>query len=405
MRAQSVRLPRPSAPPQEAPAPAPHIVYLIHDACDPAIARRVRMLKMGGAQVKAMGFRRSRAPVDVVEGVEIYDLGQTHDAKLWARAGKVAWAALTELDFIRDEMRSADIVLARNLEMLALAVAARAGLKRSERPRLVYECLDIHRAMVGKGVKSQLLRAIERVLMRSIDLLMVSSPGFMRHYFEPMQKFKGAWLLVENKLLVDEGQETPKPSPLPKPKAPPWRIGWFGVLRCQKSLDLLDEMTREANGEVEVILRGRPAYHEFRDFDDQIAANPKLTFLGPYVAQDLPRIYGDVHFAWAVDYFDAGANSDWLLPNRYYEAGAFGVPVIARVKSELARAMGDVGIPLGARICGQLSADQYDAIVRNVAERQRDFCTTRAGAREIVQALSTENLERKARNVARQVET
>lgn len=363
------------------------------------------MLKMGGAEVSALGFRRSAAPISAIAGVEIYDLGQTHDAKLWSRAGKVAWAGLTELDFIRDEMRSADIVLARNLEMLALAVAARAGLKRSERPRLVYECLDIHRAMVGKDVKSQLLRAIERALMRSIDLLMVSSPGFMRHYFEPMQKFKGEWLLVENKLLVDEDEQAPKPSPQAKPNAPPWRIGWFGVLRCQRSLDILDELTREANGEVEVILRGRPAYHEFRDFDAQIAANPKLTFLGPYVAQDLPRIYGDVHFAWAVDFFDEGANSDWLLPNRYYEAGAFGVPVIARVKSELARAMGEAGIALGAQIFGQLSADKYDAIVRNVAERQRDFCTRRAGAREIVQALSTEILERKARNVARQVET
>lgn len=351
------------------------------------------MLKMGGAEVSALGFRRSAAPISAIAGVDVYDLGQTHDAKLWARAGKVAWAGLTELDFIRDEMRSADIVLARNLEMLALAVAAWAGLKPSERPRLVYECLDIHRAMVGKDLKAQLLRAIEHALMRSINLLMVSSPGFMRHYFEPMQKFKGAWLLVENKLLVDEGEEAPKPSPLPKPKAPPWRIGWFGVLRCQKSLDLLDEMTREANGEVEVILRGRPAYHEFRDFEAQIAANPQLKFLGPYQTSELAQIYADVHFAWAVDYFDEGANSDWLLPNRLYEAGANGAPVICRDDCELGRLAADRGSGVLIRQDETVSQaldrgrSNYSRLQSEVAARWSEFAMTRGESVQFVAGL------------------
>ena len=48
-------------------------------------------------------------------------------------------------------------------------------------------------------------------------------------------------------------------------------------------------------------------------------------------ASDLPRLYGDMHFAWAVDFYEAGSNSDWLLPNKLYEAGLFGaVPIACR---------------------------------------------------------------------------
>src|SRR3712207_8090815 len=30
----------------------------------------------------------------------------------------------------------------------------------------------------------------------------------------------------------------------------------------------------------------------------------------------LAEMYRSVHFAWSMDFYEAGANSDWLLPNR-----------------------------------------------------------------------------------------
>jgi succinoglycan biosynthesis protein ExoL len=38
-----------------------------------------------------------------------------------------------------------------------------------------------------------------------------------------------------------------------------------------------------------------------------------------------------VHFAWGIDYFQQGGNSEWLLPNRVYECGRHGgVPIALR---------------------------------------------------------------------------
>ena len=105
-------------------------------------------------------------------------------------------------------------------------------------------------------------------------------------------------------------------------------------------------------GSVEIVIRGRVATSVLPDFDAVVAATPGLSFGGPYDrARDLPALYGDVHFAWAIDFFEAGSNSDWLLPNRLYEAGLFGaVPIACRdVATGAWLAERGLGVLLGRR--------------------------------------------------------
>ena len=81
--------------------------------------------------------------------------------------------------------------------------------------------------------------------------------------------------------------------------APPWRIGWFGIIRCARSLDLLADLVRAHPGLVEVDIRGRPARDVLPGFDHIIAATPGLVFHGAYDRKgDLPYLYSDVHFTW-----------------------------------------------------------------------------------------------------------
>jgi succinoglycan biosynthesis protein ExoL len=58
------------------------------------------------------------------------------------------------------------------------------------------------------------------------------------------------------------------------------------------------------------------------DFQEIGDTTPGLHYFGPYrYPDDLATIYGRVHFVWAIDFFEAGLNSAWLLPNRLYEGG------------------------------------------------------------------------------------
>ena len=89
-------------------------------------------------------------------------------------------------------------------------------------------------------------------------------------------------------------------------------------------------------------MRGRPAYSEFTDFDAFVAAEPYLRFDGPYRnPQDLAAIYGEVHFTWAIDFFEEGLNSSWLLPNRLYEGCRYGAVPIAMRRTETGRFLAD----------------------------------------------------------------
>jgi hypothetical protein len=318
------------------------LAYFVHDLADPAVTRRVRMLRAGGADPVVLGFRRTEAAPAEVAGAPAIDLGRTYDGRLGHRAKATALAALRSGQW-RSLLAGSEVVVARTLEMLAVAEAARrtCGLSGD----LVYECLDIHRLMLGDGAKSRAMRAVERVLMRRARLLIVSSPAFLHSYFRPVQGVGRALpidtLLVDNMVLVLGGRSGAKrPARAP---GPPWRIGWMGAIRCAKSLDILTALAARRPDLVEVRIHGRPAYTEFDDFDAQVAAAPNVAFLGPYTAADLPKIYGDVHFSWAFDYMEEGLNSAWLLPNRIYESGRYGATPIALAGVQTGRYLAEHG--------------------------------------------------------------
>jgi hypothetical protein len=312
------------------------LAYFVHDLADPAVTRRVRMLRAGGAEPVVLGFRRTETAPQEVGGAPAVDLGRTYDGRMGHRAKATVMAA-AQAGRWKGLLSGVEVVMARTLEALAVAEAAR-GLAGSK-ARLVYECLDIHRMMLGEGPKSRAMRAVERALMSRADLLVVSSPAFLDHYFGPRQgvgsRLLLETLLVENKPL-ELGPATAPKRPMRAP-GPPWRIGWMGAIRCRRSLDVLTELAARRPDLVEVRIHGRPAYTEFEDFDGQVARTPAVEFFGAYAAEDLPRLYGDVHFSWAFDYMEEGLNSAWLLPNRIYESGRYGAVPIALAGVETGR--------------------------------------------------------------------
>ena len=121
------------------------------------------------------------------------------------------------------------------------------------------------------------------------------------------------------------------------------------MIRCRKSLGLLRELARRNPGLVEIVIRGRPARTEFDNFDDEVAHTPGVTFGGPYRPAELQSLYSGVHFNWAVDYFEEGANSALLLPNRIYEGGRYGVIPIALAQTETGAWLNRRGIGVSVR--------------------------------------------------------
>jgi succinoglycan biosynthesis protein ExoL len=350
-----------------------NVLYLVHNLADAAVWRRVEMLRRGGAAVEVAGFRRADSFIASGDDGTAIELGQTFDAKFAQRLMAIAAA----LPAIRRSIRpraAVDVIIARNLEMLMLANRLAPALPGA--PAVVYECLDIHRLLLRQDMVGGAMRQAERMLARRCALLLTSSPAFVREYFGEINPLGVPALLIENKVLDGGGERGANPALAMKDG--PIRIGWFGALRCSTSLRRLADFTRAASGRFEVVLRGKPALSEFDDFHGFVAAEPFMRFEGPYRnPEDLAQIYSEVQFAWAIDYFEAGQNSKWLLPNRVYEGCLHGAIPIALKGTETARFLGEHGI--GMRLedtdvttmmasLGALSEAQIAALARGVAE-------------------------------------
>jgi len=305
-------------------AERPKILYLVHDLSDSTVHKRVAMLKDGGADVTILGFHRNNTPPRSIHGFTAIPLAKTYDGKFIHRTLITLRMAVT-ISKYKAYFVKADVVIARTLEMLSIAVSIQSFISRS--PTLVYECLDIHRLLLKQNIIGTALRALEGWLAKRASLLITSSPAFIREYFDKYSLVRCPSYLIENKIY----QPVPQIQPiLTRTATTPWRIGWFGAIRCHKSLNILISLVQQMSGKVEVIIRGKPSYDQFEDFHKQTSGIQGLSFEGPYKnPDDLEKIYGDVHFTWAVDMFEEGLNSSWLLPNRIYEGGYYGsVPLV-----------------------------------------------------------------------------
>ncbi len=365
------------------------IAYFGHDAADAAIRRRVAALQADGLSVTGFMPRRR---ADVSAEWNNVDLGRTRDGAFIHRIRSVyAGAAIAAA---HPCLPRCDLILARNLDMLACAFEAkrRAGLDTP----VVYECLDVHRMLCRPDPVGLAIRRIEGAFLKRSAALIVSSPGFVENHFNPRHGGHPHTYLLENRLAEASGLG-PRPAKTLSMAGTPLRIGWVGNLRCQRSFDLLLGLADRFGARVEIHLHGAPARLEIPVFEPEIDARSNVIYHGRYRApEDLSELYASIDVVWAGDFMEAGYNSVWLLPNRIYEGGYFAVPSVAPSGTQTAnwiemRASGfALNEPLEDTVAGlvaELLEDRSPLRARSEALRQRpvsDFIEPKGELKTIV---------------------
>lgn len=309
------------------------IVVFAFDIQEASQIRRIDSLRRAGHDVVSFGFRRGNMNDGYAPAWPHVDLGKTENARLLHRLGamgKGLWAAWKA----RSQLGNRDLWIARNLDLLAVAWALRLIVGKRSRP-LVYECLDIHGLMTRAGLVGAVMRWMERRLLGAVSLLILSSPGFERNYFGPVQGYSGKTALIENKIWISQGTIRRPTKRLEV--VGPLTLGWVGSLRCADSLALLKGVAEALDGKIKIRCHGNVHRHALPDFDAILDASDNITYAGPYdYPGDLARVYSDCDLVWAQDLWQKGGNSDWLLPNRIYEASFFGCPSVAVEGTETA---------------------------------------------------------------------
>ncbi len=313
---------------------APRLVFLGPERTDARSVKRIAALMAQGWQVTGFTFHRDRGQPGAPPAWENIHLGTTYNRRYLHRLG----AILRSFGIVwkhRRRFREARCLYAINPDNALLALFGRLVCRR--RVPLVLEIADIQPVMTGSGLKSRLLRALERFVLRRSQLLVTTSPGFLRHYFEPVQRWQGPVFLLENKVWpaasLIAGRQ-PRSAPV-HPGS--WTIGYFGVMRCERSIGLICRLAAAFPDRLRFLLRGVPSGIDADDFHRRIRAQENIAYGGPYrYPDDLPEMYGSVDFNWCFDFSAAGANSAWLLPNRIYEGGLLHCPALALAGTETA---------------------------------------------------------------------
>lgn len=309
-------------------------VYVGVDATNPTLILRLRSFVRAGVTLKAFTFRRDKFNASFEPDWNNIPLGKTVDRKYLYRLPFLAMGLLRMLKE-RQTLRDADYVYARNFDLVC--IAALAKLISGSRAKLVYEVEDIQEVFFLENLKGAFFRTVERWVLRQSDLLVVMSPGFVTGYFKPVQRYSGPYYVLENRIQTDDVA--------PKADIEPWEtitdrvvIGWFGTLRCKKSMQILEEVAHRLGDKVEIYTRGYPTETGMDAYRKLLDQNPNWTYDGEYtIPDDLPDMYRRVHYSWCLDFLDELGNSPLLLACRMYQGGYYGAVPLVATGSEMER--------------------------------------------------------------------
>lgn len=318
-------------------------VYIGVDATNPTLILRIRSFLRAGVRLTAFTFRRHKFNTAYQPEWDNVHLGETVDRSYLQRLPSL-FGSLRRLLAHREAFLSADFIYARNMDLVFLGLLARR--LTGSRAALVYEVEDVQEVFFKKTAIGALFRWLEGWALKRIDLLVVLSPGFLRGYFETVQHYRGPSFVLENKLQLGDRPDTPTPpGRLWEEITDRWVIGWFGTLRCPRSMALLEEIAEALGPKVEIYTRGYPTETGLDAYLEIVNRHPNWTYEGEYtIPDDLEQMYGRVHFSWCLDFLDPEGNSPLLLACRMYQGGFYGAVPLVVAGSEMDRWLSDAGI-------------------------------------------------------------
>lgn len=332
----------------ESPSTPRKVLYFGFDAAHTSVRRRMRQIDEV-TQLVGLTFRRTRYNSDYVPEWDNIDLGLLKDGH-YAERMLVMMGAFRKIVANKARLQDADLVIARNLDLLALAQLARSvGVFKAP---IVYDVFDVRSVLLKQSSQAWAMRLAERRMLARCALLVVSSPGFLEDYFRPYLGYSGPSLFLENKVDLDILPDDPEIRAAWRdadrarrgPKDNSFVLGWVGALRCARSAEMLCEVAR-ALPWLSIRISGKATYCSAERFVAQFEGLPNIHYTGEYwFPTGLYDVYRDIDLNWDFDLSKHGVSGQWLLPNRLYEGGYFGVPHLAESGSQTGAYVEQTGI-------------------------------------------------------------
>lgn len=333
------------------------LLFIVPDLSEPIFRTRLDQLNLN-FDVELLGFERNNGTSFSIDN-KVVGKGRIRD-KRYLRRTFSYFGAVAKV-FLRYYRQPApDIIYARNLDLLIVALLIRIIVNR--KASVVYEVLDIHPSF-NNGKYQKVLRYLEKYCIEKCDSVVVSSNGFSSYL---QKNYNLDNIIIQENRINDKHRHYFRPEILNFEH--PIKIGFFGKIRCQTSLELLFDYCRAWPEEVQLRIAGIIP----NNLEETISTGRELQnveILGPYDhPQGLQSLYDGCHFCWAVDNHDH-VNSPLLLPNRVYEAIAAGIPSLGLQDTEVGKFLqvNEVGL-----VMDDLTVNGLRALLFNIKKPDYD---------------------------------
>lgn len=331
------------------------VVFLLPVAGHARYHKRIEALQKLGVEPKILAFERDYYAGKAWSG-GYKSLGKLQHGHYCKRLIPL----LKAVPKVRAAVKEADIIYAFDLDVLLFGWLASRSF--SGQPKIIYEVGDIREVLLGKRLVARSLRWLERFLLQRTNLLVVTSKAFVSEYYRGIQGLTDlCYQVIENKLDPDVLRQVEHKARDRSSEV--LRIGYFGVLRCPRSWEILKAAARKGGGKIKLYVRGIPVGIE--SLEEEAEAIPYIDYGGAYtVSNELADIYGSVDMVWACYPYQGTSigNWQWARTNRFYEACYFQKPMIAQVGTQ----DGQVIEELGLGICLDLS--DIEGAARSILE-------------------------------------
>lgn len=218
--------------------------------------------------------------------------------------------------------------------------------------KIIYEIADIRRIVMENTLKGKMVRYLEKLIIKNSQLVVTTSQAFVDNYINKKLKLTDFnYFVLENKL--DDSLKEYNICKANWTGDSPLKIGCFGLMRYERSIQLLIDIAKKHPDKFVIIFRGYVIgeNNNIKKILEEASLMPNVYWLGEYKSPcDLPNIYSEVDVSWVVYDWKASCemhNIKWALANKLYESIYFSCPIIVRKDTEMEKRVINLGVGWG----------------------------------------------------------
>jgi succinoglycan biosynthesis protein ExoL len=283
----------------------------------------IRFLELSKHYKESQLLAFERTYYETTQAIDFINLGEIHHGKLISRIS-VYFKAM-RIIFNEKSTNSPTDIYFFGFDLLPWI----AVFGTRNKCRLIFEIPDIRESFFQRNLAARLMKSLLKYSLKPVFMVVVTSELFVNRFLKNHAIVPENYCVLENKVHLPDNALPLKEMGLEIV------IGFFGLIRCEKSLQFLLQLL-DSTDKFKLLIYGY-FINISQETQTRIKEHPKVSFKGAYKSpQDLKKIYSQIDLSWVAYPFQdpsKDGNFRYAMTNRYYEAGFFRKPMIGNKHS------------------------------------------------------------------------